>query len=176
MAAKITKRAVDELKAGGRIADSEIRGFLVRRLDSGAASYAYRYRVKGTNLQRLISLGMHGVITADQARNLAKKRAGEVADGGDPKGEREETRAEAKREQLAEENSVETILDKFEARITGGLRAHELGRAVAAAIIDENRAPRAAGVGGEERREPRKQLGQHGLLVEHGGDDGDGGQ
>ena len=123
MAAKITKRAVDELKAGGRIADSEIRGFLVRRLDSGAASYAYRYRVKGTNLQRLISLGMHGVITADQARNLAKKRAGEVADGGDPKGEREETRAEAKREQLAEENSVEKILDKFEARYSSKLRS-----------------------------------------------------
>jgi hypothetical protein len=57
MAARITKRAVDALEPGNRIADSEIRGFLVRRLDSGAASYAYRYRVKGTNQQRLISLG-----------------------------------------------------------------------------------------------------------------------
>jgi integrase len=116
MAERITKRAVDALKPGGRIADSEVRGFLVRRLDSGAASYAYRYRVKGTNQQRLISLGLHGTITAEQARTLAKKRAGEVADGKDPKGEREETRAEATREKLAETNTVSAILDKFVAR------------------------------------------------------------
>src|SRR3954454_17596890 len=114
MAAKITKRAVDALAPGGRIADSEIRGFLVRRLDSGAASYAYRYRVKGTNQQRLISLGLHGTITADQARTLAKKRAGDVADGKDPKGERQESRTEAKRERLVAENTVNTLLDAFE--------------------------------------------------------------
>src|SRR3954447_18395904 len=104
MPAKITKKAVDALQPGDRIADSEIRGFLVRRLDSGVASYAYRYRVKGTNQQRLISLGLHGTITADQARTLAKKRAGEVAHGNDPKGDREETRAEAERERLEEAN------------------------------------------------------------------------
>jgi integrase len=123
MATKITKRAVDALENGGRIADSEIRGFLVRRLDSGAASYAYRYRVKGTNQQRLISLGMHGTITADQARVLAKKRAGDVADGKDPKGEREETRSEAKRVKLAETNTVHAILDKFETRYSSKLRS-----------------------------------------------------
>jgi len=123
MAGKITKRSVDLLKPGGRIADSEIRGFLVRRLNSGAASYAYRYRVKGTNQQRLISLGMHGTITADQARALAKKRAGEVADGKDPKGEREETRAEAKLAKVAEANTVDAILDKFESRYSNKLRS-----------------------------------------------------
>jgi integrase len=123
MAARITKRAVDALEPGGRIADSEIRGFLVRRLDSGVASYAYRYRVKGTNQQRLISLGLHGTITADQARTLAKKRAGDVAHGNDPKGDREETRAEAKRERLAETNTVDAILDKFEARYSSKLRS-----------------------------------------------------
>jgi integrase len=120
---KITKTAVDRLEPGERIADSAIRGFIVRRLDSGAASYAYRYRVKGTNQQRLISLGMHGTITADQARTLAKKRAGEVADGKDPKGEREETRAEAKLAKVAEANTVDAILDKFEARYSDHLRS-----------------------------------------------------
>src|SRR4051812_30049658 len=123
MAGRITKRTVDALKPGERIADSEIRGFLCRRLDSGAASYAYRYRVKGTNQQRLISLGLHGTITADQARTLAKKRAGEVADGKDPKGEREESRAEAKRADTAEANTVNAILDKFEARYSSKLRS-----------------------------------------------------
>lgn len=123
MAEKITKRAVDAMAPGGRIADNEIRGFLVRRLDSGAASYAYRYRVKGTNQQRLISLGLHGVITADQARTLARKRAGEVADGKDPKGAREETRAVATRSKLAETNTVDAILDKFVTRHVKNLRS-----------------------------------------------------
>jgi integrase len=120
---KITKSAVDRLEPGERIADSAIRGFIVRRLDSGAASYAYRYRVKGTNQQRLISLGIHGTITADRARELAKKRAGEVADGKDPKGEREESRAEAKLAKVAETNTVDAILDKFEARYSSKLRS-----------------------------------------------------
>ncbi|MEH2534432.1 integrase [Bradyrhizobium sp. AZCC 1588] len=120
---KITKTAVDRLQPGERIADSAIRGFIVRRLDSGAASYAYRYRVKGTNQQRLISLGIHGTITAEQARTLAKRRAGEVAHGKDPKGEQEETRAEAKREKRAEINTVNAILDAFEKDHVEGLRS-----------------------------------------------------
>jgi integrase len=120
---KITKTTVDRLQPGERIADSAIRGFIVRRLDSGAASYAYRYRVKGTNQQRLISLGIHGAITAEKARELAKKRAGEVADGKDPKGEREESRAEAKLAKVAEANTVDAILDKFETRYSDKLRS-----------------------------------------------------
>src|SRR4051812_17267910 len=82
---RITKRAVEALTPGQRIADSEVRGFLVRRLQSGAASYAYRFRVKGSNKQRLISLGIHGTITAEKARELAKQEAGKVASGRDPK-------------------------------------------------------------------------------------------
>lgn len=123
MVGKITKTSVERLKPGERIADKEIRGFLARRLDSGAISYAYRYRVKGTNEQRLISLGIHGTITAEQARGFAKKRAGEVADGKDPKGEREETRAKAKVEKVADANTVDAILDKFETRYSSKLRS-----------------------------------------------------
>jgi len=123
MIGKISKTTVERLKPGERIADKEIRGFLARRLDSGAISYAYRYRVKGTNEQRLISLGIHGTITAEQARGFAKKRAGEVADGKDPKGEREESRAQAKLERVAEANTVDAILDKFEARYSSKLRS-----------------------------------------------------
>jgi hypothetical protein len=75
------------------------------------------------NQQRLISLGLHGTITADQARTLAKKRAGEVADGKDPKGEREETRTEATRTKIAETNTVDAILDKAVARYVKKLRS-----------------------------------------------------
>ena len=87
MPANITKRTVDALE-NGILADTEIKGFVVRRLDSGAATYGFRYRDKTTGKQRWVGLGLHGSITADEARVLAKKRAGEVADARDPVGER----------------------------------------------------------------------------------------
>ena len=78
--AKITKSRVDGMKPGGFLADNEIKGFVARRLRSGVATYGYRYRDKITGRQRWIGLGLHGPITAEEARDLAKKRAGEVAD------------------------------------------------------------------------------------------------
>src|SRR4051794_26249711 len=122
MQAKITKRTVDAL-ASGILADTEIKGFVARRLDSGAATYGFRYRDKTTGKQRWIALGLHGAITADEARGLAKKRAGEVADARDPAAEQEESRAEAKRAKTADANTVDAILDKFEARYSSKLRS-----------------------------------------------------
>ncbi len=123
MPAKITKRSVDALKSGV-LADTEIKGFVVRRLDSGAASYGYRYRDRKTGKQRWLALGIHGhAFTADQARTLAKKRAGEVADSRDPVAEIEESRAAAKLAKVAETNTVDAILDKFEARHVKSLRS-----------------------------------------------------
>src|SRR5207244_226441 len=116
MQAKISKRTVDALEAGQILADTEIKGFVARRLDSGAASYGFRYRDKTTGKQRWIGLGLHGNITADKARIEAKKRAGEVAASRDPVAEREETRAAATIAKLAETNTVDAILDKFETR------------------------------------------------------------
>lgn len=122
MPGKITKRSVDALKSG-ILADSEIKGFVVRRLDSGAATYGYRYRDKMTGKQRWIGLGLHGSVTAEQARDLAKKRAGEVADARDPVAEQEDSREAAKKAKLAETNTVDAILDKFEKRHVESLRS-----------------------------------------------------
>src|SRR5436190_23255993 len=105
MQAKITKRTVDALKAG-ILADTEIKGFVARRLDSGAATYGFRYRDKTTGKQRWVGLGLHGTITADTARAEAKKRAGEVAASRDPVAEREGTRAAATIAKLAETNTI----------------------------------------------------------------------
>jgi integrase len=123
MQAKVTKRAVDALKAGQILADLEVKGFVARRLDSGAVTYGFRYRDKKTGKQRWIGLGLHGTITADEARGLAKKRAGEVANSQDPIAEREETRAVAKRAKLADVNTVDAILDRFVARYVKNLRS-----------------------------------------------------
>jgi integrase len=122
MPAKITKRSVDALETG-ILADTEVKGFVVRRLDSGAATYGFRYRDKTTGKQRWIGLGLHGTITADQARDLAKKRAGEVADARDPVAEQEESRTAARLAKVAETNTVDSILDRFEARYSSKLRS-----------------------------------------------------
>jgi integrase len=115
MQGKITKRSVDALEAGQILYDEEVKGFVARCLSSGTVSYGYRFRnEKGQS--RWEALGIHGSITADQARTLAKKRAGAVADGRDPVAEKEETRAQAAREKLADINTVSTVLDKFVAR------------------------------------------------------------
>ena len=84
------------MTAGQMLADKEVKGFVARMLNSGAVSYGYRYRDKTTGKQRWLGLGLHGSnITAEQARDLAKKAAGEVANKKDPVGELEKTRAEA---------------------------------------------------------------------------------
>ncbi|MEH2517808.1 integrase [Bradyrhizobium sp. AZCC 1610] len=123
MQAKITKTKVDAMTAGQILADKEVKGFVARCLDSGAVTYGYRYRDKTTGKQRWLGLGLHGSITADQARDFAKKAAGEVANKQDPVGEIQESRAEAKRERLAEENTVNAVLDAFEKDHVDGLRS-----------------------------------------------------
>ena len=101
---KITKVAVDALRPGNIIADPEVRGFVARCLPSGSVTYGLRYRVGGR--QRWHSIGLHGRITPDQARRLAKKYAGEVADNRDPSAERSQNRARDK-------STVNALLDTF---------------------------------------------------------------
>lgn len=123
MQVKISKTQVDRMAAGQILADKEVKGFVARRLDSGAVTYGYRYRDKTTGKQRWLGLGLHGSITAEQARGLAKKAAGEVAGKKDPQGELEEARAEAKRDHLAAVNTVNAVLDAFEKDHVDGLRS-----------------------------------------------------
>jgi integrase len=125
MRAKITKRTVDRLKPGDFLADLEIKGFVVRRLPSGKLTYGFRYRVNGK--PRWLALGLHGSITPDEARELAKKRAGEVADHRDPRAEQEAARVQAQASSVA---SMNAVLDNFVARhVRKNLRsAHEVER------------------------------------------------
>jgi hypothetical protein len=48
MRTKITKRQVDALLPGCIIADEEVKGFVARRMPSGAVTYGFRYRDKKT--------------------------------------------------------------------------------------------------------------------------------
>ena len=108
MQGKITKAAVDALKVGDFLADTEVKGFVARRLPSGAVTYGLRYRVAGK--QRWFALGLHGRVTPDKARRLAKRGAGEVAENRDPAGERVAEEAKAK---AASASTVDVLLDAF---------------------------------------------------------------
>jgi len=83
--AKLTKRSVDALRPRDKdyfIWDSEIIGFGIRVMRSGAKTYQAQYRKGGRT--RRVSLGRHGNITAEQARLKAREIMGLVAKGENP--------------------------------------------------------------------------------------------
>ncbi|MEX0320496.1 MAG: tyrosine-type recombinase/integrase [Ruegeria sp.] len=82
---KLTKRAVDTLQPEASdyfVWDSQIAGFGVRVMPSGAKTYQAQYRKGGRT--RRVSVGRHGKITVDEARKLAKEIMGQVARGDNP--------------------------------------------------------------------------------------------
>ncbi len=91
---KITKRSVEALPTGTRdclLWDVEVRGFFAKVTPTGRRSYGLFYRT-GSGKQRRPTIGQHGAITADQARQIAKAWLAEVAAGVDPSGARQRNR------------------------------------------------------------------------------------
>jgi hypothetical protein len=92
---KLTKCAVDAISpdSTGRdvftwdSGDGAIKGFGIRTKPSGASSYLVQYRTKEGRTRRLV-LGRVGVLTPDEARDLAGDKLKQVARGGDPSAER----------------------------------------------------------------------------------------
>src|SRR5271169_6005858 len=112
MKQKITKTAVDNLKPGAILADSNPVGFVARKLPSGAVTYGYRFRDKESGRQRWIGLGVHGELTADQARRKALRVAAEARSGG----EVASAAVVAKKRRVALGVNVDQLLDEFLAR------------------------------------------------------------
>jgi len=72
--------------------DAELKGFFVLVLPSSRRVYCLQYR----NIYRIrkhLKIGVHGQITTEEARALAKKYLGEIAHGEDPAKKRKENRA-----------------------------------------------------------------------------------
>ncbi|MEC3909747.1 site-specific integrase [Sphingobium sp. CR2-8] len=95
--AKLNKRTVDALippKMGQVfIWDTEIKGFGIRVGPTGTKTFVIQYMNKEARIRR-IKLGRFGVLTVDQARDLAKVKLGEVAKGEDPAEEARRARKE----------------------------------------------------------------------------------
>ncbi|AXK41324.1 tyrosine-type recombinase/integrase [Erythrobacter aureus] len=100
---KLTKRAVEaaEPKATDYILwDEDISGFGLRVFPSGRRSYIVQYRQRGRS--RRMSIGPHGVWTAETARREARAQLGRVAAGNDPAEERLEDHRAMTVKQLCE--------------------------------------------------------------------------
>ncbi|WP_171174910.1 site-specific integrase [Ruegeria sp. HKCCD8929] len=87
---KLTKRAVEGLAIEAKeylVWDRDMRGFGLRVYPSGKKTYLIQYRV-GRRTRR-ITIGQHGVLTAEEARTRAKQLLGDVARGADPSAEKQ---------------------------------------------------------------------------------------
>ncbi|MCH4151547.1 MAG: site-specific integrase [Sphingobium sp.] len=84
---KLTRRSVEAFEpALDRqifLWDTEIRGFGVRALPSGLKTFIIQYR-NASGAKHRINLGRYGLMTVEQARDLARIKLGAVAAGDDP--------------------------------------------------------------------------------------------
>ncbi|MEN8236217.1 MAG: Arm DNA-binding domain-containing protein [Pseudomonadota bacterium] len=84
---KLIKRVVEGIKPDKvkeiLVWDSELKGFGVRVYATGRRTYFVQYRNEFYQTRRK-KLGVHGTITTEQAREMAKIILGEVAKGEDP--------------------------------------------------------------------------------------------
>jgi integrase len=96
----ISKRAVDAVKAAARdtyLWDRDLKGFGLKVTPAGRKVYLVQYRLGGRKGRtRRVTIGVHGALTADEARTRAKQLLGEVAAGRDPAANLDEARAAKK--------------------------------------------------------------------------------
>ena len=102
---KLTKKIVEAIQPKPHkhfiVWDSLIAGFGVRVMPSGRKTYLIRYRANSQD--KKMKLGIHGSITADQARNMAKNLLGRIAHGEDPALEKKQNKVIPTMAHLAQE-------------------------------------------------------------------------
>lgn len=103
---KISKRAVEAVESSERdsyLWDSELAGFGVKVTPPGGRVYLVQYRIGGRKGRtRRVTIGRHGALTPDQARQEARRLLGEIATGRDPAAHRAQQRREPTMAELAD--------------------------------------------------------------------------
>jgi integrase len=100
---KLTKRAVEAVPTPERTAiiwDTELKGFGLKVTSRGRRVYFLYYRTR-SGQQRRPTVGVHGSMTPDEARQIARKWLLEVANGRDVSAERKADRKAEKVSDLA---------------------------------------------------------------------------
>ena len=82
--------------------DSELKGFGIIVLPSGRRTYCIEYR-NADRVKKRLKIGVHGQVTAEEARDLARKRLAEVTYGEDPVENKKAFSALPKMNELAKE-------------------------------------------------------------------------
>ncbi|MEQ8760857.1 tyrosine-type recombinase/integrase [Marinovum algicola] len=101
---KLTNRSVAAIKPSDRdlfVWDDKLPGFGLRVKPSGVKSYIIQYR-NAHNETRRMTIGRHGVVAPDRAREKARKLLQEAHDGTDPARQREEARKAPSLAELAD--------------------------------------------------------------------------
>ncbi|MBF0293008.1 MAG: site-specific integrase [Nitrospinae bacterium] len=82
----ITKKAIDGIEYNGKTQDirwdDRIKGFGVRVYPTGLKAFVLTYRHNGR--KHIVALGRYGILTVDQARDLAIQKLAELTKGNDP--------------------------------------------------------------------------------------------
>lgn len=117
--AKLTKREIDALAASGNapayLWDQAVAGFGVKAMPSGVKRFILKYRSDGggrSAKQRWLTIGTYGALTLDQARDIARQAAAEIARGGDPQAKKTLLRAAPKVSDAWARFETEVLPDK----------------------------------------------------------------
>jgi integrase len=132
---KLTKRSVDAI---GRVErptyffDTDLAGFFVRAMPSGAKAWGFEYRAgSGRSApKRRVTIASFGKVTPEEARAAARTLAAEVAQGGDPA---------TRKADRAKELTVAGLIDLYEAE--GSSRLKPLTRSYTLARLRHHAVP-----------------------------------
>jgi integrase len=111
---RLTKKVVEGVslpsEGASEIWDTDLGGLHCRVMASGRRVYRFKYRSAGR--QKIATLGEHGPLTCEQARDRALKIAAAVAEGRDPVAERKAA-AEAAQEYARRAITVGELIDRY---------------------------------------------------------------
>lgn len=134
---KITIRSAKAMQPKAKdhfLWDDELKGFGLRCSPTGRKVFVLQYRHDGRT--RRMTLGPFGALTPDQARDLARKHRGEVAQGEDPSSDRQKLRRTP---------NVSALCDRFlEEHVN--VRLAETTQREYAGIINNHIRPRLGGM------------------------------